>query len=312
MDLLSEFINYHKDDFWAHKGEVRRQNFVNKYTNEVILGLSQEEYNFAGKENTFCFRIQRGLALLSSMGNAFPAVFGVYVNLDHRVRLSRNLELMFGSDYAGALKYQKEQIVSLIIAGKEQDYRFIENSDVNQQFRFKILSVYSPDIYFPVCTRPTAEAYCKAFGIKYGSDTTMLDLVIALSTWSRNNLPKDWSLSYAMAFCDWLWKTNRVLESQPSYADSVISRKVTNYQSKVVPRTHTIPCTHSNTIANKGNTIEDYKKIFPKGCRVKHVSFGIGVVKKVDKGIVTVDFHRVGTQVLGAEACVVMGLLERI
>ena len=102
------------------------------------MSLSQMEYNYAGNENTFCYRIQRELSCLSSMGNAFPSVFGVYVNLDHRVRLSRNLESMFGTDFDGALKYQKEQIVSLIKAGKEQDFRFIENSDINQQFKFLV------------------------------------------------------------------------------------------------------------------------------------------------------------------------------
>lgn len=30
MDLKTEFATYHKSEFWAHKGEALRQNFVNK------------------------------------------------------------------------------------------------------------------------------------------------------------------------------------------------------------------------------------------------------------------------------------------
>ncbi len=309
MDLISEFATYHKSDFWAHKGEVRRQNFVNKYTNEVILGLSQAEYNFAGKEDTFCYRIQRDLSCLSSMGNAFPAVFGVYVNLDHRVRLSRNLEAMFGTDFDGALEYQKEQIVSLINAGKEQDFRFIENSDVNQQFRFKILSVYSPDIYFPVCTRPTAEAYCNALGIKYSSYSTMLDLVISLSTWARNNLPKDWSLYHAMALSDWLWRENRTLNESTSYADSVVSRKPVN---KATP----VSIQRSNEVKNKPpkepeKTDEDFLKLFPKGCRVRHSKFGFGSVQAIEDGVITLKLDNGKIKELGVDFCVKNKLLTR-
>lgn len=309
MDLISEFTSYHKDDFWAQRSEVRRQNFVNKYSNEVILGLSQEEYNYAGKEDTFCYRIQRDLACLSSMGNAFPAVFGVYVNLDHRVRLSRNLEAMFGTDFGGALKYQKEQIVSLIVAGKEQDFRFIENSDINQQFRFKILSVYSPEIYFPVCTRPTAEAYCNALGIKYSSYSTMLDLVISLSTWARNNLPRDWGLCHAMSLSDWLWRENRTLNDSTSYADSVIFRKPIN--------TTTVCAQKSNEVKNipskePEKTDEDFLKLFPKGCRVRHSKFGFGIVQSIEDGVITLKLDNGKIKEFGVDFCVKSKLLTRV
>ena len=310
MDLLSEFIAHHKDDFWAHSSEVRRQNFVNKYSNDVILGLSQEEYNYAGREDTFCFRIQRDLACLASMGNAFPSVFGVYVNLDHRIRLSRNLESMFGTDFAGALKYQKEQIVSLINAGKEQDFRFIENSDINQQFKFKILSVYHPDLFFPVCTRPAAEGYCNAFGIKYSNYSSMLDLVVALSTWSRNNLPKDWGLNYAMGFADWLWKTNRTLKDSTSYADSVVTRVSTKPTAQVPVQKTAVSTTPSKKVVQEPEV--DYAKMFPKGCRIEHKSFGIGGVESVKDGIITAKFKSVGTKQLGAEECVKMNLIKRV
>ena len=58
--------------------------------------------------------------------------------------------------------------------------------------------------------------------------------------------------------------------------------------------------------------IVDYRKMFPDGCRIKHKSFGVGIVKKVSKGIITVNFKTVGQKDLGAEACVKMNLIERI
>lgn len=309
MDLITEFATYHKSEFWAHKGEVLRQNFVNKYTDEVILGLSQMEYNYAGNENTFCYRIQRELSCLSSMGNAFPAVFGVYVNLDHRVRLSRNLESMFGTDFDGALKYQKEQIVSLIKAGKEQDFRFIENSDINQQFKFKILSVYCPDIYFPVCTRPTAEAYCNALGIKFSSYSTMLDLVISLSTWARNNLPKDWSLYHAMALSDWLWREHRFLKDTTGYADSVITRKPVKTETTAAYKSAVL---RENPPKPVEKTDDDYKKMFPVGCRVRHLKFGEGNVVDISDGVITIKLSNGKEKELGADFCIKNKLIDKI
>ena len=309
MDLITEFATYHKSDFWAHKGEVLRQNFVNKYTDEVILGLSQMEYNYAGNENTFCYRIQRELSCLSSMGNAFPSVFGVYVNLDHRVRLSRNLESMFGTNFDGALKYQKEQIVSLIKAGKEQDYRFIENSDINQQFKFKILSVYSPDIYFPVCTKPTAEAYCNALGIKYHSYSTMLDLVISLSTWARNNLPEDWSLYHAMGLSDWLWREHRFLKDSTGYADSVIARKPVKVETSMTAHKPVVSREAPSKPVEK--TDDDFRKMFPIRSRVRHAKFGEGNVMNISDGIIKIMFSNGKVKELGIDFCIKNKLLEK-
>ena len=56
----------------------------------------------------------------------------------------------------------------------------------------------------------------------------------------------------------------------------------------------------------------DYKAKFPEGCKVKHRKFGTGIVKKTDKGIITVQFNSGEIKDLGAEFCVEKGLLEKL
>ena len=93
------------------------------------------------------------------MGNAYPSVFGAYVDSNGIRKLNPSLQKMFGENYDAALQYQKRQIASLIKAGEEQNYPAIENSPIYQQLKFKILSVYFPDLYFPVCTRIALQCY---------------------------------------------------------------------------------------------------------------------------------------------------------
>ena len=59
-------------------------------------------------------------------------------------------------------------------------------------------------------------------------------------------------------------------------------------------------------------SIVNYQKLFPEGCRIKHKSFGIGTVKKVSKGTITVNFKEVGEKNLGVEVCIKMSLIERV
>ena len=210
MDLIQEFLNTGFESYWMKEGKARRELFIGKYTDEVILGLTQKEYQYSGNDNSFCYLLQHWLSPLASMGNAFPAVFGVYVDADHRLKMSKGLQDLFGNDYDAALDYQKSQIVAMINAGRNQNYRQVEQSDINSQLKYKILSIYCPESFFPVCTRPMAENYCDMFKIRHSRSATMLDLNLSLVDWSKANLPPDWDLYMAMYYSDWLFKNNKV------------------------------------------------------------------------------------------------------
>ena len=58
-------------------------------------------------------------------------------------------------------------------------------------------------------------------------------------------------------------------------------------------------------------TDEECAKIYPVNCRIKHKSFGYGVVKKIDDGIITIDFDKGGRKYLGIDFCIKNQLIEK-
>lgn len=310
MDLISRFLVQY-EPYYSVEGKKKRELFVNKYTDDAILDLSQREYQFSGYSDTFCYSMVQGLRILSSIGNAFPAIYGVYVDADQTLKMSKRLEQKFGDNFDAALNYQKSQIVTLINAAKSQDYRSIEGSDINSQFRFKILSVYCPEMYFPVCTRPTAEAYCEVFGISYYGNASMLDLNLLLVDWSRKNLPEDWDLNKAMRFSDWLWREQKTLSSSnKQLSPKPLYRKSTAPQKKPAESQAVIP-TKKAPVADKKITDDECLAMFPIGCRVSHNKFGEGVVKSVSEGVIIIEFDGEDKK-LGADFCVKNKILNRL
>ena len=83
----------------------------------------------------------------------------------------------------------------------------------------------------------------------------------------------------------------------------------TNTSNKVVVSKHTpkpapvVPVRISD---------EECAKKYPVNCRIKHKSFGQGVVKKIDDGIITINFDKGGNKDLGIDFCIKNKLLEKI
>ena len=301
MDIFHDFLSKRVDPNYDIMIENKRQKFVSKYNDEAILNLTQEQYCFAGRTNTFCYQMEYGLGALSSMGNAFPSVFGVYVDSNYQIKLSKHLEKMFIDNYDAAFRYQKKQIVQLINAARLQDYRTIERSDINQQFKYKIISIYCPDLYFPVCTRPTAEAYCSVFGIKCSKNASMLDLNLALVEWSNRNLPSDWDLHLAMWFCDCLWRDHKTYYSASQASNTDKTETVQKMPIKSKPATK----------EPSKMTATECAKLFPENSHVHHKAFGNGVVINNECGKVTIKFDNGEIKQLGVDFCIKNKLLEK-
>lgn len=241
MDQITEFLTYQYKTEWTSEAKKIREDFTNTYTTDSILKLTQKEYHFPGNKNSFCYRLKEELISLASMGNAYPSVFGAYVDSNGIRKLNPSLQRMFGENYDAALQFQKKQIVSLINAGKDQNYAAIERSPIYQQLKFKILSVYFPDLYFPVCTKIALEAYCNVMGIHYDPDHSMLDYVLRLNKCSRELFPSDWTMYMAMYFMDWLWRENKTFKMPDNSTVLKTSTRVstTAEDRKTVPNRET-------------------------------------------------------------------------
>ena len=114
---------------------------------------------------------------------------------------------------------------------------------------------------------------------------------------------------HAMSLSDWLWRENRTLNDSTSYADSVIFRKPIN--------TTTVSAQMSNEVKNipskePEKTDEDFLKLFPKGCRVRHSKFGFGIVQSIEDGVITLKLDNGKIKEFGVDFCVKSKLLTRV
>lgn len=58
-------------------------------------------------------------------------------------------------------------------------------------------------------------------------------------------------------------------------------------------------------------TDEECAKIYPTNCCIRHKTFGLGVVNKLDDGIITITFEKGGRKELGVGFCIRNKLLEK-
>ena len=211
MTILEKFLSEVDIDTKYMQNKKDLESFVSYYTVDRISALNLEEYYYIGHKSSFCYRLKEGLKDFSSMGNVRPNVFGIRLDADNRIVLNQALEKLYGNDYNEAFKRVKKEIIKTISdsSGKYTS----DEAIIYQQMRFKLLSVYYPNIYFPVCTEnPTAREYCNALGIIIKPTDDMMTLNHKLSKWSREHLPGTWTLYHAMAFADWLWRNKICLE----------------------------------------------------------------------------------------------------
>lgn len=70
-----------------------------------------------------------------------------------QVSLSKTYEKVYGKDYEGAFIAIKKDIVELLDKAADKDYEYLKHCRINSSYRYKLLAIYYPDDYFPVCTK---------------------------------------------------------------------------------------------------------------------------------------------------------------
>ena len=71
------------------------------------------------------------------------------------------------------------------------------------------------------------------------------------------------------------------------------------------------PTPKSAPVAPPKITDEECAKLYPVNCRVKHKSFGLGIVKKITGGRITITFDKDGNKELGVDFCIKNKMLEQ-
>ena len=216
--------------------EKMRAQFVLDFPIETIMAMSLEEYMIApigwGYESSFCSRLKMELKDHASMGNIWPNTFGVYLKGGTEIALHKSLENQFGEDYGAAFKFIKMEIVKLLHSGGIDDYVGIAENKLNSSFKYKLLAVYYPDKYIPVCTKESIDGYCKNIGLEMDESLEMIYKNVALTKVKHSyESLQNWSNAKFMFFCVWLLEKQKQIDLKIS--DEVIAADIDKEAEKL-------------------------------------------------------------------------------
>ena len=190
-----------------------REAFLKRYPVSEINSLTLDEYLFAkkgyGNERSYCRQIHYDFEWISSMGNVWPDVFGIYLRGGNEIRLSKTYMQMFGDDYQSAFSYIKQEITDLIINIGNDQFDALEKCSLNRAFKYKLAVIYYLEKMIPVTTVSTLNQYCDRVGITYNPNEEPIWRNLALKRWFENNpATAKWATRHMMSFADWLWRND--------------------------------------------------------------------------------------------------------
>ena len=175
---VQEFNKEEREEAEARteRAYMQRRMFLGLFPVERIPSLSLHEYAFAksgyGDRNSFCCLMKSGLEDIAHTGNAMSDIYGIYYKDGAELKLSRTYHKLFGSDFDKAFKTIKSEIYQLLVSIGNDDYSILGSIHLESRFLHKILAVYFPDKFLPICTLSMRDEVCEAMelGIDHGRD----------------------------------------------------------------------------------------------------------------------------------------------
>lgn len=132
-----------------------RDSFVKYFKPEQIGKISLDQYVIGlrgpGDGHSFCYTLERRLDGLGRIIGSTSFKFGVYfgrTKSDPAVKYRHTKK--FGNDHVQAFENVRKSLVSLLIAGRNEDIRELVRNPLSPMLKGKILCTYFPDRYLNV------------------------------------------------------------------------------------------------------------------------------------------------------------------
>ncbi|WP_206458259.1 hypothetical protein [Anaerovorax sp. IOR16] len=148
--------------------EEKRLSFTKDYSIEKLRHMSLDEYVVGKQDKTsFCYRLENELQAWGDMHGSTSAKFGIYFGKkgsDHiqKYRWTKG----YGNTKEEALDKVKEQLVLLIMAGKNYDIEKINQNKLSPMMKGKLLSLYYPHLYLNIFSSSHLDYFIAQLNIK--------------------------------------------------------------------------------------------------------------------------------------------------
>lgn len=192
-----------------NKANDLRKKFVEDFPKEALGKMTLDDYVIAkqgyGNPDSFCYRIKYELKHIAHMGNVYQGVFGIYCYGNNKeLKLYKTFVNKFGDDMDEAFVHIKREIVHLLDEIEKKNFDYADKCELNSSFVYMLLAIYYPNVFIPICTKPTLEESLENIGI-IGDDRGMVYKNLQLVEWKNACAEvSEWSNSVMMSFCLWL------------------------------------------------------------------------------------------------------------
>ena len=222
---------------------VKREEFVNHFTPEYIAVMPIDEYVIGrGKTDklNFSYDLEWTLSGLGSFRGGSSAKFGVWYNKEKKTYL----HLKKYADYNVAYNDVRQNILSLLDAGSQDNIQSIIDNPLSLTFKGKILSVYYPTKYINIFKDEHLDFFLDGFGVETDVDTEEEKRMLLAEVKKKYSVFNDWSLQL---FSKFLYEAypghpdrQDLATSKTISTDSCLEYPIANYITKDDSREFTL------------------------------------------------------------------------
>ncbi|MBI5639265.1 MAG: DUF3883 domain-containing protein [Nitrospirae bacterium] len=180
------FLAKRDGEEWSQTEALRKQ-FVADYPVSKIEQLTLAQYVIGKDSNnrSFCYRLERELHSLGRIGCAETYVV-YYDRSASDPKMMFRIKPRWGTNKDKVFTAVKQAIVSLLLAAARDDQTAIRVNLIPGMLKGKLLSIYFPDKFAPVCASWQLEHYLAQLNIRgtFESETDMQRALMAYrATW---------------------------------------------------------------------------------------------------------------------------------
>ena len=222
---------------------IKREEFVKHFTPEYIAVMPIDEYVIGwGKTDkpNFSYDLEWTLSGLGSFRGGSSAKFGVWYNKEKKTYL----HLKKYADYNVAYNDVRQNILSLLEAGGQDNIQSIIDNPLSLTFKGKILSVYYPTKYINIFKDEHLDFFLDGFGVETDVDTEEEKRMLLAEVKKKYSVFNDWSLQL---FSKFLYEAypghpdrQDLATSKTISTDSCLEYPIANYITKDDSREFTL------------------------------------------------------------------------